>query len=320
MKKIYLNIFIFLSINSTKVFAQDCFWSPYFSFGIGNQLIDTNSFESTNGLCKILIDSTMPNNIWQIGSVTKPAFDTTHSGWKAMQTDTINSYPINDTSAFVLYIDSSFEAANYGYSISFWHKLETDTLKDWCIFQATSDAGLTWQTVGDTNSKLMGYIQYNGSLNNYVPNYLNKPLIWSGNYSNWQQEEICITFFVIKNMTIPKDIGFRFLFVSDSIYTNKAGWIIDDIRVNSPKIVGSVGNINSKFKISPNPVVNKQLYLDYSNEMEGNFELFDISGRQIFNVPLSNRISLPTSITGLYFYTIQLKNNKESANGKLIIE
>lgn len=68
-------------------------------------VIDSCFFEE---ICPIVkIDTTMPNNLWQIGKPQKPFFSSSHSPSNAIVTDTINSYPINN--------DSYFDIVHTGY-------------------------------------------------------------------------------------------------------------------------------------------------------------------------------------------------------------
>jgi hypothetical protein len=61
MKNFLAFTFVFFATFLCK--AQECTWDYLTILGTGSQLVDSNSFESNSGVCKILIDSTMPNNI-----------------------------------------------------------------------------------------------------------------------------------------------------------------------------------------------------------------------------------------------------------------
>ena len=52
----------------------------------------------------ILIDTTIDNNIWQIGKPSKSLFSSALSSPNAIITDTSNTYPINNESYFYLKI------------------------------------------------------------------------------------------------------------------------------------------------------------------------------------------------------------------------
>lgn len=90
MKKIYL--IALLSFNALWMFAQvdkDTTWEFF-------------RFDSSN--IYLQIDTTSSNNIWQVGQPSKTFFDSAYSPVNAIVTDTINSYPVNNHSAFDIYI------------------------------------------------------------------------------------------------------------------------------------------------------------------------------------------------------------------------
>ncbi len=61
------------------------------------------NFDNQHGLQHLTIDTiSNPNNIWQIGSLHKTVFTNAYSVPNALVTDTINTYPINDTSTFII--------------------------------------------------------------------------------------------------------------------------------------------------------------------------------------------------------------------------
>ena len=84
MKKLITILAVLMLTNTT--FAQ---WE-YF--------IDFDSPNSQNN--HIIIDTiSNPDNIWQIGVPSKTIFDSAYSLTHAIVTDTLNAYPVNDTSS-----------------------------------------------------------------------------------------------------------------------------------------------------------------------------------------------------------------------------
>src|SRR5690349_9118432 len=78
---------------------------------------------------KILFDTTHLNNIWQIGKPQKTAFDSAYSPLNVLVTDTINTYPINDTSIFTIVfpgyiLTPSWWALSRAY---FYYRLDIDS-------------------------------------------------------------------------------------------------------------------------------------------------------------------------------------------------
>lgn len=91
-----------------------------------------------------------------MGAVTKSGFLASQYGGKAIQTDTLNPYPINNTSVFYVWKDTSYYNGFPDTTLSsliFWHYYDVDSLSDSCLVQITTDSGLTWKN----------YNEYNGS-------------------------------------------------------------------------------------------------------------------------------------------------------------
>src|SRR5687768_4104081 len=95
MKKIYLTVLLlfstFISVRSQWLFTQ------YFDGA------DTAYESSLN----ISID-TAAGNIWQIGIPQKVIFDSAATVPNAIVTDTINNYPVNNTSTFTISVLNQF--------------------------------------------------------------------------------------------------------------------------------------------------------------------------------------------------------------------
>ena len=91
-------------------------------------------------------------NIWQIGTPSKIILNSAYSPSLALITDSINPYPINNSSTFELLIRTD----DYT-EISFWHRLNTDTLTDGGVIEISTDFGNSWQNVIDFPS----FMKYN---------------------------------------------------------------------------------------------------------------------------------------------------------------
>ena len=75
-----------------------------------------NDFESPTDI-PIEIDSLNASNIWQIGEPSKTLFSSARSNPNALVTDTLNNYPVNDSSSFIVRIRSSDIWAGFPYII-----------------------------------------------------------------------------------------------------------------------------------------------------------------------------------------------------------
>jgi len=196
---------------------------------------DSVSFESPAD--KIVID-TVADNLWQIGQPGKEYFNAAHSGIKAIVTDSLNSYPVNNESSFIYIIRNPYTQTCIT-TMEFWHKYDTDTLNDIGTIDASYDGGNSWVLVSDTSTVAWNYsifwwdYDYHESTHNYTPHALaisGKSDGWILSKFNWQW------FLPVKLDTIipnPDSLMIRFTFTSDSVAENKEGWMIDDILTSS---------------------------------------------------------------------------------------
>ena len=280
---------------------------------------DTIDFESVAN--DLLIDSSQINNLWQIGKPHKVLFDTAYNSQHAIVTDTLNFYPNNSISSFTFKIfPLAFDPWNinwpgpYPYVI-FSHKFNTDTLADGGYIEYSVDGGLNWQNVTD-------YEDYG-----IVPNIANSITIphYTGEWNTWFTTRISFLSFSNIYSGVPDSMLIKFSFVSDSLNTNKEGWIIDNIVYGTDIGEGLQTNKNKiDCLISPNPF-NSSTTIEIIGNTKApfNFTLFDQLGmkvKQIDNINQSKfkieRNELPS---GMYFYRIQGKKSHFITTGKLII-
>ncbi|MFA5781899.1 MAG: T9SS type A sorting domain-containing protein [Bacteroidales bacterium] len=314
MKKIKLLTVFFLLSFST--FSQI---NPF----LGIYDVDSCKFESQ---CSLLQIDTSLQNIWQIGKPAKPFFDTAYSSLNALITDTINPYPISNHSYFDLIIPT-----NYYYLanliVGFKHKFQTDTLTDGGYIEVSYDIGITWNNVlhDDIVHNVMEFHTENlyseqdtlrGGINGF-----------SGTSNGWIYTRIQWVW-ILPIKTVPLDtLIMRFHFISDSIQTNKDGWMIDNILisfVDLPSSIKEIENNHSRIYIMPNPVDNFATikFDNFKNEI---FKLtiynpFGQIIKQIENIK-TNQIEIYKNdlTSGLYF--IQLRNSYSIlGTSKLIIK
>ena len=256
MKNLYLFFLFFINFYcgySQSLYPGDTIGTPYeinFDTGYYYINIDTNS-----------------SNLWQIGVPQKVFFNSSYTFPKAIVTDTLNNYPINNSSFFDLYIGNFITPyLFYPYDIffDFWHKFDTDTLKDGCYITVSWDKGLTWTNI--INDTIYG--QYFGGT---TPGYWNTYLysltdtLYNGEYgflgksNGWVHTSFAWLVFPVKLDFPPDTMILRFNFISDSINNNKEGWMIDRIRMFSIDLGGGIHSLlsdNNIATIYPNPFNN----------------------------------------------------------------
>src|ERR1043165_9963954 len=127
MKKVFLFILIFVS--TTKLFAQ--LYSGFTDFDQSNELY-------------ITID-TASGNLWQIGNPGKSYFNDAWSAPNAIVTDTLQTYPANNTSVFQILLPFSF--VGWASEIQFKHRYQTTSNHDGGYIEFSHDNGQTWYNV-----------------------------------------------------------------------------------------------------------------------------------------------------------------------------
>ncbi|RLD75948.1 MAG: hypothetical protein DRJ10_14375 [Bacteroidetes bacterium] len=289
---------------------------------------DTVSFENTTS--KIIIDSTS-NNSWEIGTPSKTFFDSAYSGTKAILTDTINNYAPNDTSSFIYVIRNPYTQTCYT-SMEFWHKYNMDTLTDIGIIEASYDGGNSWILVNDTSevSPWGSYFWWDSDYHAMNGDYTYHPLTTTGKSDGWILSRFNWEWWIpVKSDTIiyPLDsLMIKFTFISDSIDTEKEGWMIDDILTSSAEwqLCTDIKepSIHTDFKIYPNPFF-QQTIIEFNKELtNSNIIIYSSNGlkvkeiKDVFGESITfTRDNLPS---GIYFLVIT-KNKKVIGKNKIVI-
>ena len=274
---------------------------------------DTVNFESSKNVL-IKIDTTQPNNLWQIGAPHKILFDSAYTRPNAIVTDTVNYYPFNNTSSFQFSIyDSAFLL--YGFShwenlipyVSFMHKYNTDTLRDGGYVEYSLDSGSTWTNV-DT---LFPWIyNYGNSLYDGTHGF-------TGRSNGWDNCSFSFDCFGGHNTSF---VIIRFTFKSDSINTNKEGWMIDNICWGSNFCEGVKENTNNNdITLYPNPC-GGQLTVNSEQLTVKEIKIYNLLGQCVYQSAINNQytININQLPSGLYF--AEIKTEKGIVRKKVVKE
>lgn len=271
------------------------------------------------------IDTSLSNNLWQVGAIQKASVPNSVFGGAGIQTDTINSYDSNNTSAFIVWTDSTYQAFPWSqdsmYTLSFWHYYNVDSLSDSCMVQLSVDSGKNWLNAADYTQSpfLWWHYQIDNALD---PNSSGK-FLWTGRSDGWQKVTICAHYgFPIKpSRHVPYPIAWRFLFKSDSTQTNKPGWIIDKIGLKNPVLAAGVNNLRyNSLSIYPNPSNDGQFHIDFpSSYVYGKFYVYNLLGDNVKTTPLKESIDLSDLPSGLYSYKALFEKTNQWFSGKIEI-
>lgn len=266
----------------------------------------------------VSLDTNLQGNIWRIGVPAKPSFSPAYSIPNAMVTDLNNNYPQGTDSWFDIYLDI-MGGGYWNPVIAFNHKFETDSLADGGFIEISYNKGNTWKNIlFDTSNVFMSFDYGTPNRENF---YTASDTIaggipaFTGTSDGWQLSRIQWIWFVpVKDaLDFPTDtVILRFHFISDSIETGKAGWIIDDLVIYNtlmsdiPEWAASGNNI----KIYPNPASDEIRFgyrgVDDTNEIW----IYDALGRCVLYDKNATDVIIVSQIPrGVYAIVMKNKDN-----------
>lgn len=277
------------------------------------------NFEDTSSCTKQLVIDTIanPNNIWQIGKPQKTIFDSAFSLPNVIVTDTVNSYPVNDTSLFII----KNQETNYGFVaphtviLSGHYRVNSDSLNDYGMIEFSPDNGVTWiDLLNDT------------VYNSYYYWKLPKPVL-TGNSSGWQDFYVNLARLgPLFNIQIGDTVQYRFTFISDSIADTFDGLTYDNLIFEDwVEGIDELGFDLINSIAFPNPV-RKSLTIELSNpnSVLFNLTIYDNLGKQIFTLDntTERKIQVDTDNfnSGFYHYKLISIKGKKRSWGKFIVE
>lgn len=300
--------FLLLNLTNTFVIGQN-----YYSITFEGTGVYENDWRH-----KLFIDTiSNANNIWQIGAPHKAILASALSAPNVIITDTTNTYPINDTSSFILshVADLGFSMVNQ-VLISGAYNVNSDTLADIGSIEFSPDNGGLWIDLNNPLSYSVNVVWNSGT----AP-------VFSGNSNGWKQFSVLlIGFNPTFNIQYGDTVQWRFTFKSDGIQTNKDGIMFDSLYVwDVPPIgVQTYDSENPELGIFPNPA-NTTIHFQFKNKLSGDYllKVYSASGkiRDEWNVTNASEvisIDIKDYPNGLYFFTLVDKANAKTAAGKFI--
>lgn len=286
------------------------YYSQYFDGA--DTLCESNL--SSRALC-VTIDSGS-TNIWQIGLPQKMIFDSAATYPNAIVTDTVNYYPVNNTSSFQYTIDPS---TNWGILAIQWkQKLDTDYGFDGGVVEFSVDSGNTWENAFN-NPYVYNFYGYDTS---NVDTIQNGTMVFTGTDSTWKNIWLC---YDMAWLNWNHGILVRHTFLSDSIDNNKEGWLIDNMLAHIT-LIHTVNEIEQQeyMIISPNPTTGRvnitTKKIDEPHIIE-KMELINIEGKivQQWSVsPTKFYVDIGNHPNGIYF--LNIKTNIQSETFKIVLE
>tara|TARA_B100000678_G_C18161261_1_gene483134 strand:- start:14 stop:934 length:921 start_codon:yes stop_codon:yes gene_type:complete len=278
----------------------------------------TYTFEDSTCMESFSFDTlSNPNNIWQIGVPQKNTFDSAYSASHAILTDTVNPYPTNDTSTFIItHRTSDGFPSPHTVFIDGYYQVNSDSLNDYGIIEFSPDNGVTWiDLINDTL-----YSSYYEWWSVY-----GKPVL-TGNSNGWQHFHVELSKLgPVFNIQFQDTVKYRFTFISDNKYDSLDGLIFDDLYFQDyTEGIGELSGSSFSSNAYPNPAKNEiQIQFEKTNNSSFNLTVYDISGRQIWNqeVTTESPVKVNTSRfkSGVYHYHLVSQTENKWSTGKFII-
>ncbi len=291
--------------------------------------ITDEEFCTFDTICDFLIQDTSLTNIWQIAKPIKPFFNSAYSAPNAILTDSVNDYPVNNLS----YFDIRFAPHDYfflgmSYVISIKHKFETDTLKDGGFITVSYNNGKTWKNlIDDTCALCMSNWPFVNSENLYgkSDSLSGGNFGFSGRSNEWITTRFqWVRVLPMKNNFFEDTVTIRFNFISDSIQSNKEGWMIDDIVLSSVDLGGSINELDdyNNVNIYPNPFDDKTtMYLSKISRKSLSVKVYNIQGQLVRDINNIKEDEIVIERGGLKsgLYIIQIYSDNEIVARRKIV-
>lgn len=252
------------------------------------------------------------NNVWQIGNPQKNSFTDAYSLSNAIVTDTINPYPINDTSSFIIsHIAGQGFYYNFSAAIEGYYMVNSDSLNDFGSIELSPDNGNTWIDMINDNS-------VSSAWQSQIPTL-------TGNSNGWK-------FFQFNTLSTAGTLGitpgdtlqYRFTFISDSIVDSLDGLMFDSfLLVDFVTGIDEIGFNKIESKTFPNPTMNT-ITIEFDNPQQTTFELKIINnaGKEVLihsELKGSSAIIDISSLdNGIYTYILRSSESKSWSYGKVI--
>lgn len=265
------------------------------------------NFEDTSYIDRVFVDTiSNNNNIWQIGTPSKTIFNSAYSPTHAIVTDIINSYPTNDTSSFIIkHIRPGLAGGNESLRLDFYFKLNTDSLADYGTIEVSIDNGATWINLL-TQDTTYGFY------------WITPKPVLTGNTNGWihfSEELNALTY----TLGYSDTLLYRFTFISDSIQTNKDGWIMDDFLFHDFwEGIQEIQNDNI-ISIYPNPTSRLLTIHRSKSNRKQTIQITNLTGQVVYNNQdfIGDNIELREINNGIYF--LKYSDSKNFAIKKFIV-
>jgi hypothetical protein len=248
-----------------------------------------------------------PDNIWQIGAPNKTVLNSAESEPNVIITDTVNSYPINDTSSFIL-IHEMVSGLGYGSTLSGSYFVDSDNGNDFGKIELSPDNGISWVLISDDTLRIETWpgsdsIQWPTEI--YDSWSMSDSLSFSGESGAWHEFMIHLEnaegYF---DWASGDTVLFRFSFISDGVFDDKDGLMFDNLVLTDIYAFGIDERIKIDWSIFPNPAANIINIAAADTEIK-RVEIFNLNGQRLYSsTTLLNAVNIADLNAGSYFLKI----------------
>jgi hypothetical protein len=200
-----------------------------------------------------------------------------------MITDSVFTYPNGTNASFEIHWPA-WNQYPLSLIMRFHHSMDSDSLLDGGIIEVSRDHGTTWTNVIDdqTNMLFLSNELYTSTDTLYTGEKG-----FSGTYTDHYTELEWVWVFPIKDL--PTDtMYYRFRFISDTVNSEKEGWMISDISFSFVDLGSGIEELTLfDFSVAPNPS-NGLIEINGSSEVEKAI-LRDVTGNIVQTELLGNK-------------------------------
>jgi hypothetical protein len=244
------------------------------------------------------------NNIWQVGKPQKVIFDSAATLPNAMVTDTISNYPANNSSSFTF--DTEPYMTHGILAFQWKQKLDMEKHHAGGIIEFSLDYGATWENAFN-NPYVYNFFGYEAE---NMDTLATGEYAFSGTDSTWKDIWLCYNMMWLGGVT--DSVKIRFTFKSDSLVSNKEGWMIDNLNTHFTFVhpVKEV-TVTDDFNVYPNPAINRiniQIKDGEKPQIIEYMELIDSQGKRMGewkNIPTRFWIESSKYPAGVYYLKIK---------------
>lgn len=235
-----------------------------------------------------------------------------HSPTTSLTDSPVGNYPSNANRSIVLTNNLTTDPAKKPFAmLSFWLRRDVQRGRDYVLFEASDDNGLTWRALGGKESVAGGAYQS-----------IDAPL-YEGVHTDWKQEEISLHEFAA-----AAQLKLRFTLRSDGLI-NRDGFWFDDLSVLTRDIW--LGNSDEASRphpwieaVWPNPASREvQIRYALTHRQKGSLSICNTVGQLVASTAVAGQgettISLLSLPAGSYTIILKEETGKTLQTRKLIV-